>query len=353
MEARPDSIEISGSSGQSKIVVGGRVADVVGLVPPGARVFCITDANVNRIHGEALPADWPRLEIGLGEASKTVDTVVGLFRSLLAAEADRGIFLVGVGGGIVCDVTGFLASTFLRGVRFGFVATSLLAQVDASVGGKNGVNVDGYKNIMGVFNQPEFVLCPGDALATLPPAERRCGLAEILKHILIADAAMLPYLEKHADAALAADPDTLRVLVAHSVRIKAGVVNRDERESGERRKLNFGHTLGHAVEKLQQVPHGEAVGIGTALAARLSARRGMLPETDAARIERTLARLGLPTRPAADAEAIIATMRHDKKRAGERIHFVFLAAIGQAVVESIPLSELATETRAILAEDAS
>ncbi len=350
MDATPDIIAISGSSGQSRIVVGGRVADVAGLVPPGARVFCVTDANVNRLHGHALPAAWTRCEIGQGEASKTVDTVVALFRTLLAAEADRGVFLVGLGGGIVCDVTGFLASTFLRGVRFGFVATSLLAQVDASVGGKNGVNVDGYKNIMGVFNQPEFVLCPGDALATLPPAELRCGLAEILKHILIADAAMLPCLEAQADAALAADPDVLRVLVAHSVRIKAGVVNRDERESGERRKLNFGHTLGHAVEKLQRVPHGEAVGIGTALAARLSARRGMLPATDAARIERTLARLGLPTRPTVDAEAIIATMRHDKKRAGDRLHFVFLAGLGQAVVESIPLDELEAETRAILAE---
>lgn len=350
MDATPDIIQISGSSGQSTITVGGRVADVAALVPPGARVFCITDANVMRLHGAALPATWPRFEIGQGEASKTVDTVVDLFRSLLAAEADRGIFLVGVGGGIVCDVTGFLASTFLRGVRFGFVATTLLAQVDASVGGKNGVNVDGYKNIMGVFNQPEFVLCPTDALATLPPAELRCGLAEILKHILIADGAMLPYLEAHAEAALAADPEVLRDLVAHSVRIKAGVVNRDERESGERRKLNFGHTLGHAVEKLQRVPHGEAVGIGTALAVRLSARRGLLSVQDAARVEALLVRLGLATRPAVDAEAIIGTMRHDKKRAGARLHFVFLTSLGQAVVESVPLDELEAETRAVLAE---
>lgn len=349
MDATPDTIQISGSSGLSTITVGGRVADVASLVPPGARVFCITDANVARLHGSALPP-WPRFEIGQGEGGKTVDTVVELFRSLLAVEADRGIFLVGIGGGIVCDVTGFLASTFLRGVRFGFVATTLLAQVDASVGGKNGVNVDGYKNIMGVFNQPEFVLCPTDALATLPPAELRCGLAEILKHILIADGAMLPYLEAHAEAALAADPAVLRTLVAHSVRIKAGVVNRDERETGERRKLNFGHTLGHAVEKLQRVPHGEAVGIGTALAVRLSARRGLLSDQDAARVEALLARLGLATRPSVDAEAIIGTMRHDKKRAGDRIHFVFLAALGRAVVESIPLDELEAETRAVLAE---
>jgi 3-dehydroquinate synthase len=344
-----EQIGIQGSSGASTVIVGGQAAMVADLVPAGARVFCVTDENVARLHGASLPS-WPRLLMGQGEGCKTMETILDLFRSLLAQEADRGIFLVGVGGGIVCDVTGFLASTFMRGVRFGFVSTTLLAQVDASVGGKNGVNVDGYKNIMGNFNQPEFVLCPTDALATLPKAELGCGLAEILKHILIADAAMLPYLEEHADDALAADPDVLRELVAHSVRIKAGVVNRDERESGERRKLNFGHTLGHAVEKLQGVPHGHAVGIGTALAVRLSARRGYLGQADVARVESLLEQLGLPTRPSVGVDEIIATMRHDKKRAGERIHFVFLAELGRAVVESLPLAELEAEVRAVLAE---
>jgi 3-dehydroquinate synthase len=322
---------------------------VADLVPKGARVFCVTDETVAALHGASLP-DWPRLLMGKGEKSKTVETILDLFRSLLAQEADRGIFLVGVGGGIVCDVTGFLASTFMRGVRFGFVSTTLLSQVDASVGGKNGVNVDGYKNIMGNFNQPEFVLCPTDALATLPKHELGCGLAEILKHVLIADAAMLPYLEEHAEGALAADAEVLGTLVAHSVRIKAGVVNRDERESGERRKLNFGHTLGHAVETLQGVPHGHAVGIGTALAVRLSARRGYLSPADVARVESLLVRLGLPTRPEVGIDEIIATMRHDKKRAGDRIHFVFLKELGQAVVESLPLDELEAEARAVLAE---
>ena len=307
-----ETIRIEGAAGSSTIQVGGRLAGIADLVPTGARAFCVTDENVARLHGASLPP-WPRLLVGQGEESKTVATVVELFRRLLAEEADRGIFLVGVGGGIVCDVTGFLASTFLRGVRFGFAATTLLAQVDASVGGKNGVNVDGYKNIMGTFNQPEFVLCPGDVLGTLPPHELGCGLAEILKHILIADAGMLSYLEEHAEKALAADPEVLATLVAHSVRIKAGVVNRDERETGERRILNFGHTLGHAVEKVERVPHGHAVAIGTALAMRLSARRGPIGRDDVERVERLLVRLGLPTRPAADAETLLATMRHDKK----------------------------------------
>ena len=349
MDAMLQTIEISGASGDSTVTVGGTVPMVADLVPKGARVLCVTDENVARLHGAALPL-WPQLLIGQGEKSKTVETVLELFRPLLAQEADRGIFLVGVGGGIVCDVTGFLASTFMRGVRFGFVSTTLLAQVDASVGGKNGVNVDGYKNIMGTFNQPEFVLCPADALGTLPTAELGCGLAEILKHILIADAAMLPYLEEHAEDALAADPEVLGTLVAHSVRIKAGVVNQDEREAGERRKLNFGHTLGHAIEKLQGVPHGHAVGIGTALAVRLSARRGLIGQAEVERVEALLHRLGLPTRPSVAADAIIDTMRHDKKRAGERIHFVFLAELGRAVVESMPLAELEADARAVLAE---
>ena len=341
-------LKINTSIGKSSILIGEKIENTARYLP-AAHVVIITDEKLGRIYGSSFPSDNV-ITIGLGEQIKTLKTVQTIYETLLTLGADRSTFLLGIGGGIVCDITGFVASTYMRGIRFAFVSTSLLSQVDASVGGKNGVNVEGYKNIMGPFNQPEFVLCPADALSTLPTKELGCGLAEILKHILIADAAMLPYLEEHAEDALAADPEVLGTLVAHSVRIKAGVVNQDEREAGERRKLNFGHTLGHAIEKLQGVPHGHAVGIGTALAVRLSARRGLIGQAEVERVEALLHRLGLPTRPSVAADAIIDTMRHDKKRAGERIHFVFLAELGRAVVESMPLAELEADARAVLAE---
>ncbi len=191
-------------------------------------------------------------------------------------EIDRTAFIVGIGGGIVCDITGFVASTYLRGVRFGFAATTLLAQVDASAGGKNGVNFSGYKNMVGMFNQPEFVICDPEVLQTLSERDRGCGLAEIVKHAAIADDGLFCYLEENVGEVLALSPPTVRRMVYDSVVIKSEIVNRDEKETGERRKLNFGHTFGHAVEKITGAPHGEAVSIGMMVAARLSARRGYL-----------------------------------------------------------------------------
>lgn len=308
----------------------------------------ITDENVDRLYGSRIPAEWPRIRIGLGEKAKTPDTVVDVIRQLIGLEADRSTFILGMGGGIVCDTAGFIASTFMRGVRFGFVSTTLLSQVDASVGGKNGVNVDGYKNIFGTFNQPEFVLCDTDVLSSLPVEELRCGLAEILKHILIADVSMLPYLEENAELALAAAPKVLQALVTHSVEVKASVVNKDEKEAGERRKLNFGHTLGHAMEKLGGLRHGEAVSIGTMLALQLSHRMGLISQADVDRVEALQKALGMPTKPVHSSEAILHAMRNDKKRQGADIHFVVLEALGKGTVVRMPIDELETIARELL-----
>ncbi|MCK5801405.1 MAG: 3-dehydroquinate synthase [Lentisphaeria bacterium] len=344
-----DVLTVKGKSGSSQIVLDASLDRLEEYVPDG-RTFIVTDANVERLYGDRLPSDWPRIRIGLGESAKTPETVIDAIRQLIALEADRSVFIVGVGGGIVCDVTGFIASTFMRGVRFGFVSSTLLSQVDASVGGKNGVNVDGYKNIFGTFNQPKFVLCDTNMLATLPIEELRCGLAEILKHILIADVDMLPYLEENASRALAADQDVLRTLVAHSVRVKANVVNQDEREAGERRKLNFGHTFGHAIEKLGGLRHGEAVAIGTLFALRLSEHRNLIQSADVARIETLLKALGLPTTTNHPADEVLRTMRSDKKRSGADIHFVLLERLGKARVERMPLDELEEVARDIFME---
>jgi len=263
-----------------------------------------------------------------------------LARSLIAAEADRSSFIVGIGGGIVGDVTGFAASTYMRGLRFGFVASTLLAQVDATVGGKNGVNFKGYKNMVGVFNQPEFVLIDIGLLKSLPPAEIACGLAEIVKHACIADAAYFDDIEHNGAAIAAMDEKVLLRLVQRSVEIKAGVVNQDEREAGERRKLNFGHTLGHAFEKTLGISHGAAVSAGMVMAADLSVARGLLSKAEKARIIALLQRLNLPTALEFDRQAVFNALQKDKKRQQAQMHFVLLEGLGRAVVQTIAIEEL-------------
>jgi 3-dehydroquinate synthase len=228
----------------------------------------------------------------------------------------------------------------MRGLNFGFVASSLLAQVDATVGGKNGVNFKGYKNMVGVFNQPQFVIADIDLLATLPAEEVACGLAEIVKHGCIADEHYFETIETHSEAISALEPAIMRTLVYGSVVIKADVVNQDEREAGVRRKLNFGHTIGHALEKTLGISHGAAVSIGMVMAADLSREKGLLPEKDAQRLNALLSRLGLPTQIAFDPAKVTEALGKDKKRESDRIKFVLLQGLGQSVITDIPLEEL-------------
>lgn len=228
----------------------------------------------------------------------------------------------------------------MRGVRFGFVSSTLLSQVDASVGGKNGVNYGGYKNMVGVFNQPEFVICDMNLLKTLPKREVYCGFAEIVKHALIGDADLFGYLELHYEKALALDTEAIEKVIYDSVVIKSTIVNIDEREEGERRKLNFGHTFGHAMEKALHIPHGEAISAGMVVASALSAKRGLLATKHVERIEELLKKLNLPTKLQIDREMVFDALRKDKKREGESINFVLLQDIGDPVVEEISIKEL-------------
>jgi 3-dehydroquinate synthase len=331
-------VEINSASGRSSIFIGEGVDHLMNHLPPG-RAIVITDDHLLRLYRSELPS-LPVLSIGCGESVKNLETVKNLYETLADLEADRSTFLVGIGGGVVCDVAGFVASTYLRGLRFGFVATSLLAQVDASVGGKNGVNLGGYKNLVGCFNQPEFVLCDLQRLDTLPEGEVANGMAEIVKHALIADAGMFAVLEERAAEALALDPATIEHLVGRSIAIKAGVVERDERESGERRILNFGHTFGHALEKVGGWSHGEAVSIGMVLAAGLSVKMGRLSDAAYQRITALLRRLRLPVAAAADLKQVLAALRRDKKREDAVIGFVLLDDIGQASLKAIEIREL-------------
>ncbi len=338
--------EINGNTGKSKILIGERIENLEGYLPPLPRVI-ITDNHVHRLYGDLFP-HAPVIDIGTGEGIKTLGTVMDIFQKLVALEADRSLFLVGIGGGIVCDVTGFVASTYLRGIRFGFAATTLLAQVDASVGGKNGVNFSGYKNMVGVFNQPEFVLCDPRVLTTLSHQERGCGLAEVVKHAAIADQDLFRYMEENIHQILGQRPEALERMVLDSVVIKSSIVNRDEKEQGERRKLNFGHTFGHALEKVHGLPHGEAVSVGMVAAARLSEQKGYLTKSDVNRLLDLLTALKLPTAVAFERAQVLDALRHDKKRKEDIIHFVLLHGIGNATVEPVSLSELTTVLMQIL-----
>lgn len=331
-------LRIHGATGDSTLLIGEPLQNLQRYVPD-KRFVIVTDSNVRHYYLN----DFSRaqiIEIGAGERIKNPDTVLAIYRKLMALETDRSTFIVGIGGGIVCDITGFVASTYLRGLRFGFVPTTLLSQVDAGVGGKNGINLDGFKNLVGVFNQPEFVLCDTRFLGTLPAAEISAGLAEIVKHAAIADPAMFSYLEEKPQNALRLDRAVIEKLVYDSLLVKSAIVNRDEKESGERRKLNFGHTFGHAFEKVLGMSHGRAVSLGMVLAAALSVRKGYLPAEEAERLERLLENLKLPLRVKIDGKAVLDALRKDKKRCSESINFVLLRNLGHAVVEEINIRDL-------------
>jgi len=331
-------IQIKGATGEAVILVGESMDNLHRYVPIENTII-ITDTRVAEIYGKRFPP-CRVITIGLGETIKSFKTVENIYQQLLAFGADRSTCLVGIGGGIVCDITGFVASTFMRGLRFGYIATTLLSQVDASVGGKNGVNFQGYKNIVGLFSQPEFVICDLSLLTTLPDREISSGFAEIVKHGAIADAEMFAYLEVNAVRAFSLDLSVIEKLVYESVKIKAAVVNRDELETGERRKLNFGHTFGHAIEKTSGISHGEAVSVGMVIASAVSEAIGLLKSVDTERLGRLLQDLALPTQMEVDSDLVWEALQKDKKREGGTIHFVLLEQIGRAVVKRLSIEDI-------------
>lgn len=273
-----------------------------------------------------------------GEQHKTLEDLNGLYTWLLERELGRGAVLVAVGGGVVGDVTGFAAATYMRGIDFVQIPTTLLAQVDASVGGKTGVNHPLGKNMIGAFWQPKAVLIDPQTLQTLPAREMRAGVAEVIKYGLIGDAEFFEWLEDHVEDVLALDPEALAHAIKTSCASKAQIVAADERErTGARALLNLGHTFAHAIETEQNYVawlHGEAVACGLVLAADLSVRMGWLEAQAAERVQALVARAGLPAQLPEElgVEQLRAHMRHDKKNVGGRQRFVLMRAIGQAEV---------------------
>lgn len=319
------------------------------------RVFVVTDSVVAPLHLPSLEASLARAGIAAetvvlpsGEQTKSFEHLEELVDRLLDAGVERSSTLVALGGGVIGDLTGFAASIVLRGIEFVQIPTTLLAQVDSSVGGKTGINTRRGKNLVGSFHQPRLVLADIDALATLPRRELLAGYAEVVKYGLLGDAAFFAWLEGNGQKILAGDPDLCREAVARSCAAKAAIVAADEREAGKRALLNLGHTFGHALEAecgySAVLLHGESVAVGMALAFELSARLGLCPRADAARAVRHLASVGLPTtlaavaRPSWNVDRLVEHMHHDKKVSGGRLAFVLVRGIGDAfVTRDVPL----------------
>ncbi len=335
---------VHAESKKSRILIGEKISNLYKYLPKEKKVIIISDTNIITIYKDAFPKGVPIIDIGLTEKTKTLSTVDLIFDKLIEYEADRTSFIVGIGGGIVCDVAGFAASVFMRGLPFGFVSTSLLSQVDASVGGKNGVNHKGYKNMIGVFNQPEFVICDIQMLETLSNEEFISGFAEIIKAGLIKDRELYFYCKENAKKALQKDPEIIEELVYRSVKIKADVVEADEKEKGERRLLNLGHTFGHAIEKMTGLLHGKAIGIGMTLATIVSYQQGMITEDDKNEILDVIKSYHLPTTCPIPISDLFEAMKQDKKRTGDSIHLILIESIGNAVTKKVTYNELQTIT---------
>ena len=306
---------------------------------PGGDCLVVSNETVAPLYLDKLKACLPRtnvrvLELPDGEAHKTVGTVQSIIDKLVSVKAGRDTTVVALGGGVVGDIAGFAAACYMRGVAFVQVPTTLLAQVDSSVGGKTGVNHPGGKNLIGAFHQPRIVLIDTDTLATLPDRELKAGIAEVIKYGAIVDSEFFGWLESNMQALLDRDPDTLASAIRRSCEIKAAVVAEDEREAGKRALLNFGHTFGHAIENSMgygEWLHGEAVAAGMIMAGALSG----INESEQQRLKDLVEKAGLPSGPpAVGADKLQQAMKLDKKVVANKVRFVLLHALGDAFVSS-------------------
>ena len=306
------------------------------------RLVVITDTTVDRLYGETLGQSLAKegftvstLLVPAGEAQKSLETAGRLYRELTEARAERTTPVLALGGGVIGDLAGFVAATYLRGVPLVQIPTTLLAQVDSSIGGKVAVDHGQLKNKIGAFYQPGLVVADTDTLKTLPAAELAGGLAEVIKSAAIRDKELFAFLEENLERIKALDAEALEEVVFRTAQIKAGVVAEDERDTGLRNILNYGHTIGHAIESVSdfKMRHGQAVAIGMVAAARISNKMGMLADDELVRLKNLIARAGLPAEiPDLEKEKIIRAMKHDKKVLKEKVRFVLLKSIGRVLV---------------------
>jgi 3-dehydroquinate synthase len=306
------------------------------ITDPKATVL-ITDEHVFKAHAKRFKG-WNTIVLKPGEEFKVQATVDAIIAKLLEMEADRKTTLVGVGGGVITDLTGYVASVFMRGLRFGFIPTSILALVDASIGGKNGIDVGMYKNMVGVIRQPSFILHDMVFLNSLPQTQWENGFAEIIKHACIKDAGLFASLETNTLKTYMGRQKAICELVQHNAILKTKVVQRDEFEKGERRLLNFGHTLGHALETQYELLHGQAISIGMAYACHISEQLAGFKQTG--RVISVLEKYNLPAYASFDKQKVFNVLKMDKKRERQEMNYVLLEKIGKGVVKSISLKQL-------------
>lgn len=297
----------------------------------------ITDENVYKAHTKRFRG-WNTIILKPGEEFKVQATVDAVIEKLIEMEADRKTTLVGVGGGVITDITGYVAAVYMRGLRFGFIPTSILALADASIGGKNGIDVGMYKNMVGVIRQPSFILHDMVFLNSLPQQEWENGFAEIIKHACIKDAAMFAKLERNSLKGYRGRQKSICELIQANALIKIRVVQKDEFEKGERRLLNFGHTLGHALETQYELLHGQAISIGMTYACHISEQLAGFKQTE--RVISVLEKYNLPTYASFDKQEIFDVLKMDKKRERKEMNYVLLERIGKGVVKSISLKQL-------------
>lgn len=297
----------------------------------------ITDENVYNAHLKKFNG-WNTIILKPGEEFKVQPTVDSVIKQLIQMEADRKTTLVGVGGGVVTDITGYVASVYMRGLSFGFVPTSLLALVDASMGGKNGIDVGLYKNMVGAIRQPSFILHDMIFLNTLPQREWENGFAEVIKHACIKDSAMFSQLEKSSFKTYQGRKKSISELVQRNAILKTKIVQHDEFEKKERRLLNFGHTLGHALENQYALSHGQAVSVGMTYACHISQQLTGFKQTQ--KVVKLLEQYGLPTYASFDKQKAFDILKMDKKRERNEMNYILLEKIGKGVVRQIDLKKL-------------
>ena len=324
------------STSTVSFVLDGKFATVDKMVDK-TNAFYITDENVYALHENKFKGK-KTIVIPAGEDHKHQATVDFIIEALLNFGATRQAVLIGVGGGVVTDVVGYVAGVYMRGVAVGFVPTTILAMVDASIGGKNGIDVGLYKNMVGLIRQPSFLLYDLDFLKTLPTHQWENGFAEIIKHAAIKDAKMMKELASHNLAYYQKDKKSLAALIEKNVQIKVKVVQKDEFEKGDRKLLNFGHTLGHAIENEHALLHGHAISIGMVYASKIS--QVLLGFKEKGLLVDTLKKYGLPTSIHFNIEHAMQIMQKDKKKATAGMQYVLLKKMGQVVYETVPMKSL-------------
>lgn len=299
----------------------------------------VTDENIFAKYQKKFKG-WTAIVIKAGEQFKVQATVDNIIQQLIDAGADRKTTLIGVGGGVITDITGYVAGVFMRGVKFGFVPTSVLAMTDAAIGGKNGIDVGLYKNMVGLIRQPQFILYDFSLLKSLPKEEWINGFAEVIKHACIKDAIMFTLLENNKLSFFQKNYTALEKLIQRNALLKTRVVMNDEFENGERKLLNFGHTLGHAIENLYHIPHGHAVSIGMGAACKISEQITGFKDTD--RVVNVLKQYGLPPQFDFDKAETFRILKSDKKKDNQSINYILLKKIGKGDIVSLPFAEIET-----------